>query len=79
MGKKVGFCEKANCLHAYLNLDEAVTIGLLGKESGEISSPGWAKVKAISDSSAVSRIVLLGISFEALHNIIVSLVFRCSC
>lgn len=73
------FCGEANCLHAYLNLDEAITIGLLGKESGKISGPDWAKVKAISNSSAVSRIVLLGISSEALHNFIVCLAFRCSC
>lgn len=75
---KVVFCGKANRLHANLNLDEAITIGLLRRDLGEGSGPGWVKVKAISDTSAVSRIALLGIAYQALHNFIVCLAFSCS-
>lgn len=77
--QKVVFSGKDNCLCAYLNLDEAITVGLLEKEWGEGSGLDWAKVKAISDSLAVSRIALLGSGSEALHNFIVCLASSCSC
>lgn len=77
--QKLVFSGKDNCLCAYLNLDEAITMGLLGKEWGEGSGLDWAKVKAISDSLAVSRIALLEIGSEALHNFIVCLASSCSC
>lgn len=77
--QKVVFSGKDNYLCTYLNLDEAITTGLLEKEWGEGSGLDWAKVKAISDSLAVSRIALLGSGSEALHNFIVCLASSCSC
>jgi len=33
--ENMAFCGKADCLRAYLRLDEAITKGLLGEELGE--------------------------------------------